>query len=91
MLQTIVHVVDFGMDALEAVRVPRLHHQWYPPVLYHEPFGISPDTAARLTMRGHTLMVRPSIGNAQLIVRDPETGTWTGASDPRGMGLAAGF
>lgn len=90
-LQTIVHVVDLGMDALQAVRVPRIHHQWYPPVLYHEPFGMSPDTAAELERRGHTLAERPPMGNAQLILRDTVTGRLHGASDPRGMGLAAGF
>lgn len=90
-LQTIVHVVDFGMDALEAVRVPRVHQQWSPATAFHEPFGLSPDTRARLEAMGHTFAERPAIGLAQLIVRDREAGVWTGASDPRGAGLAKGY
>ncbi len=90
-LQTIVHVVDFGMDALAAVRVPRLHHQWSPPTAFHEPYGLSPETRARLEAMGHTFAERPAIGLAQLIVRDRAAGVWTGASDPRGGGLAKGF
>ncbi len=90
-LQTIVHVVDFGMDALAAARAPRIHHQWSPPTAFHEPYGLSPDTRARLEALGHTFTERPAIGLAQLIVRDREAGVWTGASDPRGAGLAKGF
>ncbi len=90
-LQTIVHVVDFGMDALQAVSVPRIHHQWSPPTTFHEPYGISPDTRARLAAMGYAFTERQKIGLAQTIVRDRARGLWTGASDPRGMGLAAGF
>ncbi len=90
-LQTILNVVDFGMDALQAVSVPRVHHQWYPPLLFHEPFGLSPDTVALLQEYGHHLQERDPMCNAQIIVVDPATGLCQGASDPRGMGLASGF
>ena len=29
-LQTILNVVDFGMNVQEAVDAPRFHHQWLP-------------------------------------------------------------
>lgn len=90
-LQSIIHVVDFGMDAREAVSAPRIHHQWRPVTGYHERFGMSPDTAARLIALGHELNPRAPMGNVQLILRDHERGGWQGASDPRGMGLAAGY
>ncbi len=90
-LQAIVHVLDFGMDARHAVTVPRAHHQWSPDCSWFEPFGLSPETRRELERRGHTLCERNTVGNVQLIVRDRETGAWTGASDPRGMGLAIGF
>ena len=89
-LQTIINVVDHGMDALQAVSAPRVHHQWYPPRLYHEPFGLSPDSAALLSGMGHQLQQRSPMCNAQIIVVDPATGLRQGASDPRGMGSAAG-
>jgi gamma-glutamyltranspeptidase/glutathione hydrolase len=90
-LQTIVNVLDFEMDALQAVSAPRIHHQWFPPRLYHEYFGLSPDTAEKLQSMGHQLSARDPMCNAQLIVVDPLSGKRFGASDPRGMGTAAGF
>ena len=89
-LQTILHVIDFGMDMPTAVRVPRIHHQWYPPVVYHEPFGLSPDTARALERRGHTLQVRGRIGNAQSILVPSPEGPRIGAGDPRGNGSSMG-
>jgi len=90
-LQALVNVVDFGMDAREAVTAPRVHHQWAPATGWYEEYGMSPDTRRELERRGHELTARPPMGNVQLIVRDRATGQWTGASDPRGCGLAAGF
>jgi gamma-glutamyltranspeptidase/glutathione hydrolase len=90
-LQTIVHVVDFGLDAREAVAAARVHHQWRPVTAYCERIGMSPDTRRLLEELGHEITPRSTMGNVQVILRDPETGGWQGASDPRGMGLAAGF
>ena len=42
-----------------------------------------------LARRGHLLAPRDPMGNVQLVLRDRETGRWTGASDPRGIGAAA--
>lgn len=90
-LQNIVNVVDHGMNALQAVSAPRIHHQWFPRKLYYESYGLSPDTRHELERRGHVLQDRSSMGNAQIIVFDDEAMRWEGASDPRGMGLAAGY
>ncbi len=90
-LQAILHVIDFGMDARQAVSVPRVHHQWSPETGWYEHFGMAPEVRRDLERRGHTLTARSPMGNVQLIVRDREAAVWTGASDPRGMGLAAGF
>jgi gamma-glutamyltranspeptidase/glutathione hydrolase len=90
-LQTIVHVVDFGMDIGQAVAAPRIHHQWYPRTAYHEPFGISPDTRRLLAARGHRWTERSPMGNAQAVCVDSTNGRRFGASDPRGMGLARGY
>ena len=46
-MQAIVNVVDFHMNAQDAVNAPRVHHQWYPDKLFMEP-GFSPDTIALL-------------------------------------------
>src|SRR5207344_3327419 len=42
-LQVILNVIDFEMNAQDAVDAPRFHHQWAPDKLYLER-GISPDT-----------------------------------------------
>ncbi len=90
-LQTIINVVDHGMDALQAVSAARVHHQWFPRILYFEKYGLSPDTRRVLESKGHRLVERSPMCNAQIIVVDPETGMRQGASDPRGMGQASGF
>ncbi len=90
-LQTVLNVVDFGLDAGAAVSAPRIHHQWYPPEVFYEPFGLTRRCARLLAARGHVLQPREALGNAQLIVVDPATGRRAGASDPRGEGAAGGY
>jgi gamma-glutamyltranspeptidase / glutathione hydrolase len=67
-LETIVGVVDFGMNAQEAIDAPRFHHQWLPDRIDFEKFGLSADTTAELERRGHTLREGGSQGVAQVIV-----------------------
>lgn len=89
-LLTILNVVDYGMDASEAVAAPRIHHQWLPDVLDVEP-GTVADVVEGLRERGHTVRVSDrEWSSAQLVVIDPESGLFTGASDPRSDGVAAG-
>jgi len=90
-LQTILNVVDHDLDVAEAVAAPRIHHQWQPPVLYYEPFGLSRACAHGLTTRGHTLVLKEAMGNVQAIVVEQNSGVRYGAGDPRGMGQAAGY
>jgi len=90
-LQTVIHIVDFGMDVQQAVTAARIHQQWHPPTVFHEAFGISPDTFRLLAAKGHRLQQRAPMGNAQVIVVDLQTGRRFGGSDPRGMGLALGY
>jgi gamma-glutamyltranspeptidase/glutathione hydrolase len=90
-LQVVVNLVAVGMDVVQAVRAPRLHHQWYPPQVYYESDGMTSGCQAALRACGHQLTLRESMGNVQAIWVDPLTGTRYGASDPRGMGAAAGY
>ena len=90
-LQTVLNVVDFGMDVEAAVAAPRIHHQWVPDKLFVEP-GISIDVVEGLRARGHTVEVGAyNWSSAQAIVIDPETGWHYGGSDPRSDGLAIGI
>jgi gamma-glutamyltranspeptidase/glutathione hydrolase len=89
-LLTILNVVDYGMDASEAVAAPRLHHQWRPDVLEVEP-PTPRDVIEGLRRRGHDVKVGDrEWASAQLVTVDPVTGLHAGASDPRGDGAACG-
>jgi gamma-glutamyltranspeptidase/glutathione hydrolase len=85
-LQTVVNVVDRGMGVEEAVRAPRLHAE--EGVVYVEP-GIE---AAGLEAGGHALARFRArnlfFGGVQAVARDPATGAFGGAGDPRRGGAA---
>jgi gamma-glutamyltranspeptidase/glutathione hydrolase len=87
-LQTILNVVDFGMNAQDAVDQPRIHHQWMPDQIRVER-GISPDTIDLLSSLGHTVVEsKTSMGEAAVIVND---GEWLqGAADGRTEATAKG-
>jgi gamma-glutamyltranspeptidase/glutathione hydrolase len=80
-LQTIVNIVDHGMNIAEAAAAPRMHHQWLPDKLQLEP-GFSPDTIRILRDRGHEVLdSRYSMGSTQTV--SWQDGLFRGASDPR--------
>ncbi|WP_372788863.1 gamma-glutamyltransferase [Paraconexibacter sp.] len=85
-LQTIVAVVDRGLDATAAVVAPRLHFE--EGIVYAEP-GIELDA-----LRAAGRQVAPFrdrnlfFGGVQAVQRDPLTGALTGAGDPRRGGAA---
>ncbi len=90
-VQTIVNVVDYGMNAQEAVDAPRLHHQWLPDRTSYERFGLSPDTVKILEGMGHALRPGGAQGVAEIILVDPRDGALEGGSDRRAPdGGAAG-
>lgn len=90
-LETILNVVDYGMDVQEAVAAPRFHHQWRPDRLYVEP-SIPRDVVEALRARGHSVEVSErEWSSAQAIVVDREHGWQLGGSDPRSDGLALGY
>jgi gamma-glutamyltranspeptidase/glutathione hydrolase len=85
LLQTVVGVVDHGLDAQEAVRAPRAHLE--AGVLFHEP-GVPVHELGG----AHELLAfrAPNLffGGVQAVARDP-SGVLTGAGDPRRGGAAA--
>jgi gamma-glutamyltranspeptidase/glutathione hydrolase len=88
-LQTIVNVVDFGMNAQEAVDAPRFHHQWLPDQIQRESNGLSPDTLAILTRMGHTFQSIHSQGVDEVIVVNQKENMLEGAWDRRASDGAA--
>jgi gamma-glutamyltranspeptidase/glutathione hydrolase len=84
LLQTIVGVVDHGLDAAEAVRAPRVHFE--EGVVYAEP-GIDVGALAaegRQVVAFHALNL--FFGGVQAVQR--RDGTLLGAGDPRRGGVA---
>jgi len=89
--QTISNVLDYGMNVVQAVNAPRIHHQHLPDQIYYEHAGLEPVTTQALRAMGYTLMERQGVsGDVQMIVVLPD-GTLSGWSDPRRGGKAAGY
>jgi gamma-glutamyltranspeptidase/glutathione hydrolase len=88
-LETIVAVVDFGMNAQEAVDAPRFHHQWLPDRISYEKYGLSADTVAELEKRGHALQPGAAQGVAQVIIYNAREDMLEGGSDRRAADGAA--
>jgi gamma-glutamyltranspeptidase/glutathione hydrolase len=90
-MQSIINVVDFGMNMQQAVDAPHIHMQWYPDVVYVGPGLLTPESKQQLEGMGYTLKER-HLGVLESILINPKTGTLEGASDPhRSAGSAAGY
>jgi gamma-glutamyltranspeptidase/glutathione hydrolase len=90
-LLTILNVVDFGMNAQEAVDAPRFHHQWLPDRIVYERNGLSADTLALLARRGHQLATSERLGSAEVIVYNQAEDMLEGGVDRRAPDGAAGL
>lgn len=89
-LQLVLNILEFNMNAAEAVSAPRIHHQWLPDNLIVEKGRLDPQTLETLKQRGHQLRLWEGWGNANLI-RVTSEGTLEGAADPRRSGTAQGL
>jgi gamma-glutamyltranspeptidase/glutathione hydrolase len=89
-LQLLLKLIDQGVSVEQAMRFPRLHHQWQPPKLYFERAFRDPPLRKRLQAMGHNIRLSKRWGNAMAIWIN-EKGHLTGAADPRGDGKAAGY
>ncbi len=89
-LQIILNVLVYDMDAGAAVSASRIHHQWSPDKLRVEPFGLDALTLVELRRRGHQIEQQNPWGNANAISQTSD-GWLEGAADPRGEGAAKGF
>lgn len=90
-LQTIMNVIDFGMNIYDAISVPRIHHQWLPDEIYYENYSLSEDVKKNLIEKGHIIGPVRSLGRMEGILIDTEKNIFYGTSDPRGFGTASGY
>jgi gamma-glutamyltranspeptidase/glutathione hydrolase len=67
-LLTVLNVLDFGMNAQEAVDAPRFNHQWLPDAIRFERYGLSADTVDALAARGHKVQEVEQQGVAEAIL-----------------------
>jgi gamma-glutamyltranspeptidase/glutathione hydrolase len=86
-ISTVAQIVSnryaLGMTLADAVAAPRIHHQWQPDVIVHEPL-VAVEVRA-LKALGHTLEpAKGPIGDAQVV--GVENGALVGIPDPRGRG-----
>jgi gamma-glutamyltranspeptidase/glutathione hydrolase len=88
-LCTILAVVDFGMNAQEAVDAGRIHNQWLPDRTSYERNVFSPDTIAELERRGHTLQSGGGQGTAEVIIYNVKDDMLEGGNDRRAADGAA--
>lgn len=86
--QIVLNVVDYGMDAQQAVSASRLHAQHLPEVLRVEAFGMEDATAQGLRELGHNVVLTSFQWGNAMVVRVDEDGRREGAADPRGDGAA---
>ncbi len=94
-LEILVNLIDFGMDAEEAVAAPRFHPVDPGGRKLSVETGVAEDVLEDLRGRGWEIEERDPegayFGGAQVLLRDPATGVITGAADPRRDGNVDGF
>ena len=87
--QSIVNIIDFGMNADDAVNKPKFHHQWLPDEVVLEK-GFLPATKEALERMGYTTRSQGGIGRVELIKILPD-GKREAAADKRGDDSLAGY
>jgi gamma-glutamyltranspeptidase/glutathione hydrolase len=85
-VQLVLNMLEFGMDAQEAVDAARFRHRGGLRVSIE---NLTPELELALESMGHELGGNPAFGGAQVVIRLPGGG-YAGASDARKDGLAIG-
>ena len=91
-VQIFLNVVEFGMNAQQAVEIPRINHDGGLSVTV-EP-GIDEAVLVQLEVMGHEIRrrtTRGGVGGAQLIMFDQRTGAMIGGSTPHKDGVAVAY
>jgi gamma-glutamyltranspeptidase/glutathione hydrolase len=92
-IQLVRDLVDYGWPLDQAVKAPRVHHQWLPDQVMVEP-TVEPELADGLRALGHKVETIPwgKIGHADCIEVDPKTMGYRAVADvTRGGGAAAAY
>jgi gamma-glutamyltranspeptidase/glutathione hydrolase len=91
-VQSILYTVDFGLDPLTALSMPRLNPYFSSPTVQFEQ-GVDAGVLAGAARLGYELEAFPPFslrfGGVHLIQRQ-DSGEWVGAADPRRDGEVRG-
>ncbi len=91
--QILINILELGKNVQDAIDAPRWSYSASEGVQLESRFPQS--IADELRLMGHKAsLVEPwsgRFGRAQVVVRDPDLGTYAGGSDPRGEGCALGI
>jgi gamma-glutamyltranspeptidase/glutathione hydrolase len=101
-VQIVLNLVDFGMNLQEAGDAPRMHHSgiseptgrvYTDGGAVHLESGIPIEVRRELIRRGHRLLEDTGgvFGGYQAIRLNPKTGVYSGATESRKDGAAAGY
>ncbi|HKU36954.1 MAG TPA: gamma-glutamyltransferase [Polyangiales bacterium] len=94
-VQLVRALVDYGIPLDQAVRAPRVHHQWLPDQVFVEP-DAEPELVEGLRAKGHKIetvtFTGGKIGHADCIEVDPATRGFRAVADvTRGGGSAQAY
>ena len=88
--QTILDVIEFGMDMQQAVDAKRFHHQWLPDEVDIEKGAFDQAVISRLENKGYKIVQGGGIGRVDAILITAN-GYYEGGADPRGDDTALGW
>lgn len=87
--QTLVNVLEFNMNAYDAVNKPKFHHQWLPDLIFIES-DFPSNVKSELEKMGYKTSNRGQIGRTEVIRILPD-GRFEAVGDKRGDDHAAGY
>lgn len=87
--QTLVDIIDFNMNPVDAVNKPKFHHQWLPDEIFVEK-GFDETVISKLKDMGYKIKTREAIGRTEVIMVMPNKNIQA-VADNRGDDAAAGY
>ena len=86
--QSIVNIIDFNLSAVDAVNLPKFHHQWLPDEVFIEK-DFNPLIIQQLKEMGYKITTKDAIGRVELLKISKNK--IEAVADKRGDDSVAGF
>ncbi len=91
-VQVLMNMIDFNLNSQAAIDAPRW--QWIDGKTVEVEYALPLHVAQALKAKGHDINIAldsHNFGRAQIIQRDPKTGVFSGATEPRTDGAIAAY